>query len=402
MNLSGYFGIWRLYTKYLTAEVFGKNPFEEPYQTNEKNVFKDLPFLIKDDKLVDYLSKFPHIQIKSNVVYGKVLDENKAVTQYENGDRYIYVKGDVVPPLPSEIELDGHICRVSHKSQSYKCQRCSQSSHKFEDYDKYPGYVDKQNLIAFRYDDDVLSNMYLCDIMYDNTSFSSVEHAYQYAKCSFFNKRDIAQNILLAPTAREAKLLAEHIIKNDAELEHWKVSNIYIMEEILQCKAKSCILFKDTLVGSDDNILAEATSDVFWEAGLTPSQIEHIHSKFFKGRNVLGNLMMSLRSKLRNELTPANAKGAPSSSLVPLPSSEHSTTVHNIHLHYYLTHLNRLLKFRYLVIHLLRYPLFLLIYMPPFKLMKIKKRKHLLPRIHKKTYRFKSHKIKNHGECWSN
>ena len=90
------------------------------------------------------------------------------MTQYENGDRYIYV----VHPLPSEIELDGHICRVSHKSQSYKCQRCSQS---------------------------------LCDIAYDNTSeFNSAEHAYQYAKCSFFNKRDIAQKILLALTAKEA------------------------------------------------------------------------------------------------------------------------------------------------------------------------------------------------------
>ena len=39
-----------------------------------------------------------------------------------------------------------------------------------------------------------------------------------------------------------------HVIKNQAELEHWKVSNVNIMEEIMECKAKSCTFLKVALV----------------------------------------------------------------------------------------------------------------------------------------------------------
>ena len=46
--------------------------------------------------------------------------------------------------------------------------------------------------------------------------------------------------------------------------------------------------------------------------------------------------MMSLRSKLRNEITPALPKdcinGAPSSSLAPPPPSEHLAPLHNTEL----------------------------------------------------------------------
>ena len=85
----------------------------------------------------------------------------------------------------------------------------------------------------------------------------------------------MGQKILLAPNGREAKLLAGNVTMIEAELEKWKVSNVSIMGEILECKSKSCTLFKDTLIQCSDNILAKATSDVFWRAGLTLSQIEH-------------------------------------------------------------------------------------------------------------------------------
>ena len=75
----------------------------------------------------------------------------------------------------------------------------------------------------------------MCDITYDNISFSSAEHAYQYAKCFFSNKRDMGQKILLAPNGREAKLLAGNVTMIEAKLEKWKVSNVSIMGEILEC-----------------------------------------------------------------------------------------------------------------------------------------------------------------------
>ena len=47
-------------------------------------------FHIKDDTLLDYLSELPYIHIATNVVYGRVLDENKIMTQYENGHKYMW------------------------------------------------------------------------------------------------------------------------------------------------------------------------------------------------------------------------------------------------------------------------------------------------------------------------
>ena len=193
----------------------------------------------------------------------------------------------MIPPLLNEIQIDGHVCRVMHGSQNYKCQRFKLSTHKLEDSANCPAYVENQNLLPFRYDDHVLSNMYLCDIMHNNTSFKSAEHAYQHSKCIAFNKTDIAEKILSASTAREAKLLTENASQNPADLEAWRRSNVKIMENIIKCKANSCGAFKNMLINSGDKLLAEATIDEFWGAGLTLSQIKNTARKYFKGSNVL-------------------------------------------------------------------------------------------------------------------
>ena len=78
IGVQQYFGKWRLYTKSLTArstllncfqyrskriEVFDNNPFQDCYENNEKIIFKDLPFSVRDDKLLNYLSKYQNTNL---------------------------------------------------------------------------------------------------------------------------------------------------------------------------------------------------------------------------------------------------------------------------------------------------------------------------------------------------
>ena len=136
-------------------------------------------------------------------------------------------------------------------------------------------YVEKQDLIAFKSDNDVLSNMHLCKLAYENTFFKSAEHAYQHVKCNFFDKHETAEQIMSTPSARIAKSIAEDATHDLAKLELWKTHNVDIMMKVLECKAESYPAFKNAILNSGNSHPAEATLDEFWGAGMTPIEIKN-------------------------------------------------------------------------------------------------------------------------------
>ena len=54
---------------------------------------------------------------------------------------------------------------------------------------------------------------------------------------------------------------------------------------------------------SGNCLIAEATMDTFWDAGLIPAQIKHTEPNFFRGKNVLGSMLYELIFELRSELS---------------------------------------------------------------------------------------------------
>ena len=61
----------------------------------------------------------------------------------------------------------------------------------------------QQDIIPFKYDTDVSSNMHPCKITYKGQDFASSEHAYQHEKCKILMKNDAVDEILRSPTGRK-------------------------------------------------------------------------------------------------------------------------------------------------------------------------------------------------------
>ena len=75
---------------------------------------------------------------------------------------------------------------------------------------------------------------------------------------------EIANKILCAPTARDAKKESKEIPQKDA----WDIIKVDVMQQLIHQKVRSCTEFKECLIDSDNKVLIEATTDDFWASGL--------------------------------------------------------------------------------------------------------------------------------------
>lgn len=122
-----------------------------------------------------------------------------------------------------------------------------------------------------------LSNFYPCNIIFDNLTFPSVEHAYQASKA--INKSDKIQ-ILNAETPGEAKKLGSKIQVRD----DWEEVKLYIMDRLVTQKFYR-EPFRSKLLSTKPLELIEGNTwgDTFW--GICND----------KGENHLGKLLMRIR-----------------------------------------------------------------------------------------------------------
>ena len=85
----------------------------------------------------------------------------------------IYVEPHVYPPLPKETIIDGHQCRIWHKSQKNFCKRCQTHGHRTMDIEVCEAYDADTSVVAFRANTNPLSNFFICTITIDNIKFRS-------------------------------------------------------------------------------------------------------------------------------------------------------------------------------------------------------------------------------------
>ena len=98
-------------------------------------------------------------------------------------------------------------------------------------------------------------------------TFETSEHAYQFRACEQHLRPDIVEHVFKAKTPREAKYLAASIKDADAS-SHWNTTKYEVMRQILMAKAESSERLCEYLLESDNKLLVEATSDMYWGSGL--------------------------------------------------------------------------------------------------------------------------------------
>lgn len=138
---------------------------------------------------------------------------------------------------------------------------------------------------SFRGDYFFLSNFAPSPVIYKGREFDTVEHAYQAAKCTTEEELDIFVDL---QTPAEAKKFGRTVkLRPD-----WEDVKIDIMKDLLRQKFH-ITKYRDQLLATGSSTLIEGNhhGDKFW--GVCNGV----------GENVLGQLLMEIRSELVEELS---------------------------------------------------------------------------------------------------
>jgi ribA/ribD-fused uncharacterized protein len=130
-----------------------------------------------------------------------------------------------------------------------------------------------------------LSNFWPCEVVYDNITFQSTEHAFQAAKTT--NPMQIAR-ILVARTPGEAKKIGSEV-----ELRSDWITYRYVVMLDLQRQKYQIPELREKLRETKDHYLVEGNTwhDNTWGNCICPKCF------YIEGENMLGKLIMQVRSE---------------------------------------------------------------------------------------------------------
>lgn len=143
-----------------------------------------------------------------------------------------------------------------------------------------------------------LSNWFLSPFIVNGMKFSSVEQYMMYRKAVSFNDDAVASKIMATDDVAVIKALGRSVSKYDDNV--WSGIREKVVFEALKAKFSQNNNLKQQLLDTGDSILAEcAVKDLVWGIGLSMKDPNRFDATKWRGRNLLGNLLMKVREALR-------------------------------------------------------------------------------------------------------
>lgn len=158
------------------------------------------------------------------------------------------------------------------------------------------------------------SNFYLADIhtyksvgkypdrksIVDKT-YASVEHYFQIMKAMEFDPEgETLKQMGNHLTCAQIKSLGRKVQNFDATV--WNIRRRFHMRDALTMKFYQNKELREMLLGTGDAVLAEASPrDTFWGIGYSGSNPKAYDPTQWRGKNVLGNMLMYLRDSIREQ-----------------------------------------------------------------------------------------------------
>jgi len=132
----------------------------------------------------------------------------------------------------------------------------------------------------------------------DGVKYNCCEQYMMYKKALLFNDVDIANEIKLEPSPLRQKELGRKIKGFDPEI--WDNNKLGIVWYGNFLKFSQHSDLKERLLLTGDRILAEASPiDLIWGVGLKSFDDNILDIKNWKGKNLLGEVLMSIRDILK-------------------------------------------------------------------------------------------------------
>ena len=159
-------------------------------------------------------------------------------------------------------------------------------------------------VIPFLGHKNIFSNFYKCPIVSEGKTYSTSESYYQSHKANQFKNFELAERISKATTGLGAKKLSWQIEGFDSE--SWYTNKAQIMAKGLLLKFLQNPECEKALLDTKDALLVEASaSDVYWGIGVSLKDFKT--SREWKGENMMGRLLMTIRVFMSDDFDRVNA-----------------------------------------------------------------------------------------------
>ena len=166
----------------------------------------------------------------------------------------------------------------------------------------------------------VYSNFHPCLIKHDGHDFHSSEQLYQYLKCCEIGDMEAVNLVLDATTGLDAKLATQKC-KGGAK---WRKMRVPAMRVSISKKFRQNEDKRAVLLSSAGSELVEATMDDFW-GGKAVYGDQAFMDKTYEGDNMLGKLLVELRTELLSRESEKSRKVCAGKSTKNRPESDAQT-----------------------------------------------------------------------------
>lgn len=127
-----------------------------------------------------------------------------------------------------------------------------------------------------------------------------------YCKAMFFKDTVTAQKILKETRPKKQKELGREVTGFDKQL--WDAQCVKYMTIACTLKFSQNPLLRQQLLATGDRVIVEASpSDDLWGIGLGEDDPRAMNPAQWRGKNLLGQVLMAVRGRLQRELVMQNA-----------------------------------------------------------------------------------------------
>ena len=145
-----------------------------------------------------------------------------------------------------------------------------------------------------------LSNWYKSEFICKYTRFTSAEQYMMYSKAVLFEDYKTANKILNNNNPGAIKALGREVRNFNQAV--WDANKEGIMYDGLYCKFSQNYELGVKLLATGNDLIAEcAVKDRIWGIGLSMTDPRRLDDRQWRGENLLGKILMSVRSELRDK-----------------------------------------------------------------------------------------------------
>nr|CAD2199406.1 unnamed protein product [Meloidogyne enterolobii] len=156
---------------------------------------------------------------------------------------------------------------------------------------------DGQEILPFFTKRYVFSNHFDCIFVVDGVTFHSSESYYMYYKALYSYNYEIAEQILSLKSAALVKKLGSNLPGHNTK--KWRKICILVMSIANWYKYNQNPELRRILLSTRGILLVEASrSDQYWSCGLEMHSKDIVDKKKWRGLNVLGRILMSIRDRI--------------------------------------------------------------------------------------------------------